>query len=183
MLFRSNDTATTESYTLSLHDALPIYDFGLALVGNNAAFGVGNPDLTIFTTNAINDGIWHHITATRDAASGQMNLYLDGIFQATTNGATGTRAAPANLRIGALQTLVAGSFLTGAMDDVQIFGRVFSAGEVPSLMNHPPSLLTVFDTAIMAGRTLSVANSGSDPDAPAQSLVYNLAQAPIGDPP
>ena len=25
MLFRSNDTATTEIYTLSLHDALPIY--------------------------------------------------------------------------------------------------------------------------------------------------------------
>ena len=27
MLFRSNDTATTEIYTLSLHDALPIYPF------------------------------------------------------------------------------------------------------------------------------------------------------------
>ena len=26
MLFRSNDTATTEIYTLSLHDALPIFD-------------------------------------------------------------------------------------------------------------------------------------------------------------
>ena len=26
MLFRSNDTATTEIYTLSLHDALPISD-------------------------------------------------------------------------------------------------------------------------------------------------------------
>ena len=25
MLFRSNDTATTEIYTLSLHDALPIF--------------------------------------------------------------------------------------------------------------------------------------------------------------
>ena len=31
MLFRSNDTATTEIYTLSLHDALPIsnYDIGM----------------------------------------------------------------------------------------------------------------------------------------------------------
>ena len=26
MLFRSNDTATTEIYTLSLHDALPIFE-------------------------------------------------------------------------------------------------------------------------------------------------------------
>src|SRR5258708_31417645 len=29
--FFFNDTATTEIYTLSLHDALPIYDFKLAL--------------------------------------------------------------------------------------------------------------------------------------------------------
>src|SRR2546430_16606339 len=28
MFFFFNDTATTEIYTLSLHDALPIYDFG-----------------------------------------------------------------------------------------------------------------------------------------------------------
>ena len=38
MLFRSNDTATTEIYTiqhiLSLHDALPIFiGFGLVLAG------------------------------------------------------------------------------------------------------------------------------------------------------
>ena len=31
MLFRSNDTATTEIYTLSLHDALPILVNGAAL--------------------------------------------------------------------------------------------------------------------------------------------------------
>ena len=31
MLFRSNDTATTEIYTLSLHDALPIYKGTAAL--------------------------------------------------------------------------------------------------------------------------------------------------------
>src|SRR3712207_8917036 len=29
MLFFFNDTATTEIYTLSLHDALPIYDLGV----------------------------------------------------------------------------------------------------------------------------------------------------------
>ena len=34
MLFRSNDTATTEIYTLSLHDALPIYPAASRLIGN-----------------------------------------------------------------------------------------------------------------------------------------------------
>ena len=32
MLFRSNDTATTEIYTLSLHDALPICKLRLVLL-------------------------------------------------------------------------------------------------------------------------------------------------------
>ena len=41
MLFRSNDTATTEiytlSYTLSLHDALPISASGTATIGTHPA--------------------------------------------------------------------------------------------------------------------------------------------------
>src|SRR2546423_6308414 len=35
LLFFFNDTATTEIYTLSLHDALPIYDVVAATLGKN----------------------------------------------------------------------------------------------------------------------------------------------------
>ncbi len=157
-----------------------VNDFGITLVGTTAAFGVGNPDTTIYTTSAINDGNWHHIAATRDNVSGQMNLYFDGSLQATASGPTGTRDAPNNLKIGAVQTLVTGTFLAGAIDDVQIFDRVFSAGEVPSLMNHPPTLMPVFDAAIAAGRTLNITNLGADVDMPAQSLTYDLPVAPAG---
>lgn len=157
-----------------------VNDFGITLTGTNAAFGVGNPDTTIYTTSAINDGTWHHITATRDADSGQMNLYRDGILQATTTGPTGTKAASTNLRIGALRTLVAGTFLNGAIDDVQIFSRVFAPGEVPSLMNHAPSLQFVFDAGTAAGRVLAITNFASDADLPAQSLTYSMPSAPVG---
>jgi hypothetical protein len=34
-------------------------DFGISLAGNGAAFGVGNPDTTITSTSAVNDGQWH----------------------------------------------------------------------------------------------------------------------------
>jgi hypothetical protein len=149
-------------------------DFGITLVGSKAAFGVGNPDTTISTTGSINDGSWHHVAATRDSASGQMNLYLDGALQATTTGPTGTKAAPTNLRIGSVQTGVSGGFLAGTIDDVQIFDRVFSAADVPSLMNHAPELSPIFDTSILAGRTLVVSNAASDVDSPAQSLSYSL---------
>src|SRR5258707_14444200 len=37
LFFFFNDTATTEIYTLSLHDALPIYEPGLRLLGGHLA--------------------------------------------------------------------------------------------------------------------------------------------------
>ena len=49
MLFRSNDTATTEIYTLSLHDALPICGAQLAeVVGNKIGRHLQEvPELTV----------------------------------------------------------------------------------------------------------------------------------------
>src|SRR2546425_3747976 len=44
LCFFFNDTATTEIYTLSLHDALPIYDLAV-----DVPFGVTN--MTFFVTN------------------------------------------------------------------------------------------------------------------------------------
>ena len=155
-------------------------DFGISLVGSRAAFGIGNPDTTILTTNSVNDGQWHHLAATRDSSSGDMRLYVDGILQAQATGPTGTRAAAPNLRIGAIRTLVTGSSLSGTIDDIQIFDRVFSAAEIPTLMNHAPDLLPVFDVTILAGRTLSVTNSATDVDLPAQSLSFDLVNPPDG---
>ncbi len=155
-------------------------DFGVSLVGNLAAFGVGNPDTTIYTTDPINDGNWHHITATRDAVSGQMDLYLDGMQEGSTKGPTGTRSAPPDLCVGSLQTKVTDGFFSGEIDDVQLFDRVFSANEVPSLMNHPPTLAAISDTNLLAGRTLLITNTASDPDSPAQTLTFGLPGAPSG---
>ena len=157
-----------------------VNDFGVSLIRSNAAFGVGNPDTTITSTNGINDGSWHHVTATRDSVSGQMSLYRDGNLQATATGPTGTKADSPNLRIGALRTLISGDYLAGTIDDVQLFNRVVAPIDVPSLMNHPPSLLAVFDTATLAGRTLYVTNTASDPDQPAQTLGFSLQNSPSG---
>ncbi|HWY32246.1 MAG TPA: LamG-like jellyroll fold domain-containing protein, partial [Candidatus Acidoferrum sp.] len=127
-----------------------------------------------------NDGTWHHVAVTRDSVSGQMSLYLDGSLKATGPGPPGTRTAPPNLRIGSVQTGVAGGFLAGTIDDVQLFDRVFSPAEVPTLMNHPPALMPVSDTTILAGRTLLVTNIATDPDLPAQMLTFSLPSPPSG---
>jgi hypothetical protein len=155
-------------------------DFGISLVGNTVAFGVGNPDTTIVTPAPVNDGTWHHIAVTRDATGGHMSLYLDGVLRATGTGPPGTRTASPNLRIGSLQTGVAGGFLSGTIDDVQLFDQVFSPASVPTLMNHPPALAPLSDTSILAGRTLLITNIAADPDLPVQTLTYSLSNAPAG---
>jgi hypothetical protein len=46
--------------------------------------------------------------------------------------------------------------------------------------NHPPVLAAIASQSILAGRTLLVTNSASDPDAPPQSLAYSLPGGPTG---
>jgi hypothetical protein len=155
-------------------------DFGLALVGSKAAFGVGNPDTTIASTSAINDGQWHHLTATRSAATGLMQLYVDGALQASAYGPVGPKTAPPNLRLGSIQTGVAGGFLAGALDDVQIFNRVLSGPEVSAVMDQSLNLNPIGDTNLGVGQTWSLSNSIVDPYVPPQTLAWSLANAPAG---
>ena len=117
-------------------------DFGTAMVGNKAAFGVGNPDTTITSTMPINDGQWHHVVATRDAASGQMQLFVDGVLQASALGQTGAKMSPPNLRLGSLQTGVANGLLAGALDEVRVYDRVLGAWEIAALAGIDPAVPT-----------------------------------------
>ncbi len=156
-------------------------DFGTSLVGGSAAFGIGNPDTTIITTNAVNDGLWHHIAATRDVTSGQMLIYVDGTLEASGFGPVGTKNAPPALRIGGIQAGYSGDFLNGIIDDVQLFNRVYAAMEIPLLMNHPPAITSLqTNFTILAGSTLTITNTASDPDQPAQTLAWSLSAPPAG---
>lgn len=106
-------------------------DFGVSLVGAQAAFGVGNADTTIKTTSNINNGAWHRVAVTRNATSGQMKIYFDGILQTTATGPTGTKNAPANLRIGSLQTNI--NFFAGQIDEVRLYNVVLSDAQVAAI--------------------------------------------------
>ncbi len=106
-------------------------DFGVSLVGAQAAFGVGNPDTTIKSTSNINNGAWHRVAVTRNSTTGVMILYFDGVQQSTTTGPTGTKNAPANLRIGSLQTNI--NFFAGQIDEVRLYNVVLTAAQVAAL--------------------------------------------------
>src|ERR1035437_6613038 len=70
-----NDTATTEIYTLSLHDALPIYQFLMAVEWNDLDFllvdlppGTGDAQLSLCQTVALDGGVI--VTTPQEASLG-----------------------------------------------------------------------------------------------------------------
>jgi hypothetical protein len=46
--------------------------------------------------------------------------------------------------------------------------------------NQPPQLSPIFNTSLLAGRTLNLTNTATDPDVPPQTLTFQLLSAPAG---
>src|SRR2546427_10860396 len=77
VFFFFNDTATTEIYTLSLHDALPISLSGVQTYGVPA--GGGAVFETRFEKDASGEGVYAFVThAVADAAKGAVGLIRVG---------------------------------------------------------------------------------------------------------
>jgi len=106
-------------------------DFGTALLQGKFAFGVGNPDTTLRSRSAVNDGRWHHVAATRESASGRMTVYVDGASEGTTTGPTGAKTMPTRMVIGGLQT--GANLFFGEIDDVRLYTRALAADEIRDL--------------------------------------------------
>ncbi len=97
----------------------------------------------VYSTAPINDGQWHNITMTRNATTGVVQLYVDGVLNGSGSFDVGYKAAQFYL-IGALTVrnstgnVVGANYFNGQLDDVQIYDRVLSAGEI-SAMGQAPS--------------------------------------------
>ncbi len=139
----------------------PNADFGTALIGNNFAFGVGNPNTTITSTSAVNDGNWHNLSLTRNSASGAMVLYVDGVAQASATGPTGPRIGPTTLRIGGVQTGGAASYLKGLIDDLRFYDSVFTAAQIQALPGYAPLAPTGLAAAAGDAQVMLTWNSSS----------------------
>jgi hypothetical protein len=135
-------------------------DFGTALVGGKFAFGVGNPDTTILSTNPINDGNWHQCVAARVRSTGAISVYMDGVLQATGFGNTNPLNASAALMFGRIAS--GGGYFNGSLDEIKIFNRALGNNEVNALFNNgafPQTMPTILVTP--APQTLFPGNTAS----------------------
>jgi serine/threonine-protein kinase len=86
------------------------------------------------STRPINDGQWHHVAMTRDALSGQVRVYVDGVLNAT--GITGKGVKTTGFAaIGRTTSENPGFtfYFRGALEDVRLFNRLLSSVEIQAL--------------------------------------------------
>jgi autotransporter-associated beta strand protein len=108
-------------------------DWGCSVINSKFAFGIGNPDTTIFTTVNISDGNWHHIAATRVSDTGAVKIYVDGTLNISSTAPMGPRTAPNDLRIGATHVTTPVIYV-GSMDDLKLYDRALNASEIAELV-------------------------------------------------
>jgi hypothetical protein len=94
---------------------------------------VGNPDTTISSSVAINDGNWHQCVATRQQTTGLMKIYVDGVLSATGYAGRNTQNASTRLLFGAISS--GSGYFNGSLDDIKIFTRTLSDEEAYALYN------------------------------------------------
>lgn len=122
-------------------------DWGTAIVNGKFVIGIGSSggDSTFASSVNINDDTWHHVAATRNNTSGAVAVYVDGLLRGSGTGATGSRTFPSSLSIGSLQT--GNNFLNGALDDVRLYDRILTAGEIAALVAPPAAPANLVATA------------------------------------
>ena len=124
------------------NDVIPV-----ALTGSKIGFNTGGDteDVTLNSSAAVNDGVYHHVVVTRNQLTGQKIIYIDGGLDSFSSGTTNRLDAPQLLTIGALADArnsdASGTYyyngFDGEVDDVQIYTGVLSSNEVAQLYATP----------------------------------------------
>jgi hypothetical protein len=105
----------------------------------------------VYSTYPVNDGKWHNIAMTRNSTTGLVQLYVDGVLNASAMLDTGNKTSKFNL-IGALSdvasdgvTRTGDNYFNGELDEVRVYNAVLGPSEIDSLALVPaaPVLQTV----------------------------------------
>ncbi len=97
----------------------------------------------IYSTNPVNDGQWHNIAMTRNSTTGQVQLYVDGVLNATGTFDTGLKTSQFSV-IGALAdvanngtTPTGDNYFNGQIDEVRIYNQILTTTDVQGIAIVP----------------------------------------------
>lgn len=88
----------------------------------------------VIGSSVVSNSLWHHVAATVDRGAGQVTLYVDGAVDGTGPFFLGSLDSTADLLIGAdgLPATPA-RFLTGYLDEIEIFNRALAPAEISAI--------------------------------------------------
>jgi len=130
-----------------------------ALDGGEIGFNTGPYDDTLNSTVDLNDGHYHHVVITRQQATGEKRIYVDGRLNttdfATMNPLSDPHIVAVGCQIDASQSDPGSASFSGLfqglLDDIQIYSGVLSSNEVAQLYADPGSTAAAtldFNTAL-----------------------------------
>jgi hypothetical protein len=121
-------------------------DYGVAICNNRIVFGVngGNNDRLLVGSNPVTNNQWRHVAVTRNAASGRMQIFIDGELDAARDdGPTGSIAYPLNqatqypdsdpylVFAAEKHDFMNSRYYAGLLDDIRISNTVRYTAEFP----------------------------------------------------
>ena len=119
-----------------------VNDSGLTLIENVAAFGIGNPTVTVVGRTHLDDGKWHLVTATRridkTAGRSELRLFVDGKLDAV-GFSSNTAPLTANDSWG-FGRQYQNRGIVGQLDDARIYDRALSDEQVEALFRRADTI-------------------------------------------
>jgi hypothetical protein len=137
----------------------------------------------VYSTSPVNDGQWHAVAMTRNAVSGALQVYVDGVLNAAATFETGDKTSPFST-LGALTdvnsdgvTRTGNNYFNGQLDEVRVYNQVLGAGEIAGLARVPDAP-TLLSATASPGPVVHLA--WTTPSALAQSIVVDRKTGPGG---
>jgi len=112
-------------------------DFGVALLDNKFALGIGNDDVTITSDASVTDNEWHSLIATFNSENMEMKTYVDYELQSQQGVAKSTkpRSAAGKLFIGKGRTN--NNYYNGLIDEISIYNVSLTKEQIKQLGSEP----------------------------------------------
>ncbi len=102
-------------------------DFVMAMLNNGLSFFTGNPDISVTSAIAVNDGAWHHLVATR-TQGGSVEIFVDGVSRGTTTTNNNPLDANPSIMIGG--NVLDSRYFSGLIDEVAYYPNVLSVTRI-----------------------------------------------------
>lgn len=135
IIFLGDNTATNRYLDFGTVTATGGF-YGRVRNGVNSGF----PDLTPTPTTGLNDGLWHHVAYTVDAAADVTQLYVDGVLAGSTATAVTLPSIFNNFEVGRLGRGTPADPFAGSVDELRIYDTILSGEEVAALAVPEPGI-------------------------------------------